>query len=450
MLDYILIYSLTKSLKFMLRPFAIIPVIGFIISIIYNFDLEQSIILIIIFAAYGLLIQIFEIYFNKLRAKFLNRKLSVYFKNFPKEINKNDFWLYELTYFPDFVLLFILLYSGFYFYSFPSENLITLSVLTSLTCTFLMSCKDFIIIPSFNVNGTSIKPQEKFQDIHVAVKNNDLEKLERLLGTGANVNLLTNKKRAAIHLSIECHYVEVTELLIKYGADINLPGGNFIAKPPLFLAIEENDMIILELLLNAKADRQAVDGNGNNALWYAIYYAQHSLDIFDFLLKKGVDHNHINQSGHSLLTTAAGLNQRDSFAPHPFAVKYVNKLLSLGMNPDGNVDGSKIPMIEAAGALNFEVVNLLLKNRADPNKQDQYYYTALIVSICHHDYKLVKLLINNGADVNLSGSCVVMYKGEPLYSPLAMARKVKKTMLSEEDKREITQIINLLIDNGAK
>uniref|UniRef100_A0A1X7SZB2 Uncharacterized protein n=1 Tax=Amphimedon queenslandica TaxID=400682 RepID=A0A1X7SZB2_AMPQE len=55
-------------------------------------------------------------------------------------------------------------------------------------------------------------------------------------------------------------------------------------------------------------------------------------------------------------------------------------------------------LIAAARGGNCDVVELLLKKRADPSHSNYAGYTALIVAAVGGHYDIVELLLNDGAD----------------------------------------------------
>ena len=105
----------------------------------------------------------------------------------------------------------------------------------------------------------------------------------------------------------------VAELLDK-GLD---PNGNVGATRPLHVATEHGATTVLHLLLNAGADPNVVDQDGNTALHYAAGVsrggpAEWSAEIIDALVIKGAKINARNDDGNTALHVVAGGGRSDN------------------------------------------------------------------------------------------------------------------------------------------
>lgn len=82
-------------------------------------------------------------------------------------------------------------------------------------------------------------------------------------------------------------------------------------------------------------------------------------------------------------------------------IKKVKKLIEMGIDINiSNLEGLTPLMIAHD---NFELVKLLIDNKADINFKGQNEMTALLFAVREKKYELVNLLINNGADINIQG-----------------------------------------------
>jgi len=269
MLDFALAYGFIRAIKFLLLPSSIIPVVGTIGVLFLDLSNEKTAYAIGVFLLTGIIISFFEQHFANKREAFLEPRLSIYINSFPKEINQADLLFYQITYLQSFILMVLLTYMGLKIIQLPINHLLFFSLLISLLSNFLYSINNYISLPQFSINGTQ-PPKEKYKNIHTYAHNGDLQKLKTELQNGADINQITNKKMAPIHISIESQNFEVTQFLIQSGADINLPGGDFVPKAPLLLAIIQNDIETIKLLLDVGADFMIEDSRGYNVLWYAI------------------------------------------------------------------------------------------------------------------------------------------------------------------------------------
>lgn len=111
------------------------------------------------------------------------------------------------------------------------------------------------------------------------------------------------------------------------------------------------------------------------------------------------------------------------------SIEIVTACLEAGhINVDGEMDDFLgTPLMKAAESGNAELVDLLIKEKADIDKEDQYYSehcrcsyseddpdpgfinpcqgTALIKAIKNGHINIVKILINNGASLKGKGQC---------------------------------------------
>lgn len=76
----------------------------------------------------------------------------------------------------------------------------------------------------------------------------------------------------------------------------------------------------------------------------------------------------------------------------------VKNLLESGVSPN-TTDGLRSALHLAASKGYAEIVELLLKYGADPNKQDIVQNTALHLAACTSNLQIITLLINGGADI---------------------------------------------------
>lgn len=94
-------------------------------------------------------------------------------------------------------------------------------------------------------------------------------------------------------------------------------------------------------------------------------------------------------------------NSALSYAARNGNAQVVNELLLLGANPNFN-SAQHVPLIEATSSQNIDIVELILKHGARVNEQDEIYgNSALHVAILTEKHRIVKLLLDNGADFDL-------------------------------------------------
>ena len=106
--------------------------------------------------------------------------------------------------------------------------------------------------------------------------------------------------------------------------------------------------------------------------------------------------------------------------------------------------GAELPLVEACGKGNYEVVAALLKKGADPNKHREGYWSPIENTFAQGStecIEIAELLIQYGACVDLNGS------SETALFHVIFVYKFRQ--ISEKDADFLNNAITLLLDNGA-
>jgi hypothetical protein len=93
--------------------------------------------------------------------------------------------------------------------------------------------------------------------------------------------------------------------LLEAGADPNegrFPGGGM---PPLFLAIQRQDLMLVRLMADKGADLKARDGSGSTALMWAAFNETGDASLVEELLRRGADPMAANNAGETALDWAS-------------------------------------------------------------------------------------------------------------------------------------------------
>jgi ankyrin repeat protein/mono/diheme cytochrome c family protein len=211
--------------------------------------------------------------------------------------------------------------------------------------------------------------------------------------------------------------------------------------PELVKAIRDADAQAIGKLIDAGADMNARDAEGNTPLILASFYA--SPKCVELLLAKGADANAANKAGVTALVRAATNYEQTRLLVDAGAKVRVrtadlgNSPLILGARRAGNSPTVKLllergasaterndaglsPIISGAASGDPETVRLLLDAGAkaddfpkstDPRATDiaAGFRTPLMWAAYHNDVLMVRLLLDHGADPNQS-----TYFGSPL------------------------------------
>ena len=134
-----------------------------------------------------------------------------------------------------------------------------------------------------------------FATIHTYVLENNLD-LELFLASGLNVNELSRKEKiSALQLAVAAGHQDMVRLLIAYGADMYIQEGDTL--PPLFTAIQKNDLDMVKILIECGVDPQRKCRIANTkASAFALVHNKE--EIFTFL--RSVNKNVSNIPNHEL------------------------------------------------------------------------------------------------------------------------------------------------------
>ncbi|MEL4896292.1 ankyrin repeat domain-containing protein [Crocosphaera sp. Alani8] len=176
-----------------------------------------------------------------------------------------------------------------------------------------------------------------------------------------------------------------SDISIELLKDINVNEKDEIGETVLLWAVKEGREDIIKWLVNKGADINVTNKNGDTLLMLATNnYLASSVQLF---IDKGVDINARNKYGDTALIKS--------------------------------IDYKKETVSEAEL---MNVVKLLIKNGADiniiPKSKSKFAYTALMEATNENYFKLVKFLLNNGANVNLkneAGMTALMIAAEEGY-----------------------------------
>jgi ankyrin repeat protein len=183
---------------------------------------------------------------------------------------------------------------------------------------------------------------------------NDNFNLFKLLINKVDINATYNNGNTALIIAVDKNNLQIVQLLIAKGADINIKNNN--GYTALIFAVGKNNLQIVQLLIAHGADVNIKNNNGYTALIFAI--AKNNLLIATLLLENGANINIQNTKGATILINAI-----------------INKHL--------------------------EILTFLIQKGADINIKDIQGNTALIIAIITQNLEIAKLLIEHGANINI-------------------------------------------------
>lgn len=240
-----------------------------------------------------------------------------------------------------------------------------------------------------------IENNERLTPWLYAVCMDRIDVVRKFLELEINVNVTNTKGNSALIIAAKEHNKGIVQLLLSKGADSNLKNDQgstplmYAATTPLhnsaYKAMKAVYVDIMRELLNANADVNALDQDGNTVLHTAAW-ADEDGNAVQLLLDAGADANIASKSGHTPLHRAVGGEN----------ITTIHKLLKAGANVDAKCQG-ETPLHMAAPLGDVNIAEALLNHGADVNAVVIEHWTPLLIAIEGKDTEMAQVLINHGA-----------------------------------------------------
>jgi len=265
--------------------------------------------------------------------------------------------------------------------------------------------------------------------------------------------------------------VKLMELYLTAGMDPNtyIVGTQEEGISALMMAVIGKHPEIVEMLLEAGADVNAMSKWGDTALSYAVDGGQ---DIcLRKLLAAGVDADianrafvrsamtkNINTSGLRMLldygvsktaideafVEAAGKGHHSLLHTLSNRITDQSKVASSALLKVSSI--SKEVFHELPESAQIETFKYLLELGADVNALDENGVTSLSLAVHNQNLKLVKILLKNHASANIRDKCL---ENGHLWTPLTLAIEKAVSTLSADEHMEMASMAALLLASGA-
>ena len=239
--------------------------------------------------------------------------------------------------------------------------------------------------------------------------------------------------------------VKAVNMLLKHGADPNLCDADSKHELPLLVAADKDNSEVVELLLKHGANINVIKWGGT-ALHRAIAHRcessqnshevvapSNSKSVIDVLLENKADVNIQTWDGTPLYRAACG-----------GMLDVVRKMLQkYGGNPN-----ERSLLAAVCRAENVEMVDMLLKNGADPNLCDVYSkrQLPLLVAVDENNSKVVELLLKHGANVNITDGHGNTALHHAIERCSYQSSKYSEILVASSDAKSV---IDVLLDNKA-
>ena len=158
------------------------------------------------------------------------------------------------------------------------------------------------------------------------------------------------------------------------------PNCEMTGASPLSLAARHGRVAAARLLLEACADKDQANLEGNTALAMAAVFCQ--LEVVQLLLEATANINKANLHGQSPLFRAACVGE----------VEVVRMLLDAKADQEKATETGETPIFYASLLGDGKIIRLLLEARADTNKANSKGATPISVAFANHRWAVVDLL----------------------------------------------------------
>jgi len=224
----------------------------------------------------------------------------------------------------------------------------------------------------------------------------DLIKLS--IKRGATLDILDVDDRSILYTVIKYNYIDTLEYLLKINKNNEIIGISILDirdkfnNIPLHYAIMIKNIKAVKLLLDYGSNPNIQDKNGNNSLHMAVF--SRNLEIFKDVLKKNLNINQVNNTGESALHIACNLQEIEM-------IKILINDSDINLNIQDN-EYEFTPLHYLINLNNTKLVKLLLDKGANPNIQDKFGNSLLHYSIIEKNINaFTEIIKNKSINVNI-------------------------------------------------
>jgi len=236
-------------------------------------------------------------------------------------------------------------------------------------------------------------------DIFEAAKNGNVKQIEKLLLKGVNVNILNDENKSLMDIAIETRNFEIIRLLVNAGADQRAvyryekhPGMSHWFEYYTYFtwAVEDGDIELVKFFieLGANINEVASFQFGETPILTAIRNGD--IEIVELLINEGA-----NLEVFCTYTIEGENRGNESALSHAFRADNQD-IIDLILNQNQAITADDLVRAIQAKA-DMDIIRKMLARVSDINNS-----APLVFAVINQDEQLIKLLLENGADINNS------------------------------------------------
>lgn len=265
------------------------------------------------------------------------------------------------------------------------------------------------------------------EEIFDNLNDNNIDKLRDLLKNCDSKELKLNDNISFLSIACMNEQINTVKLLIEKGCNVNEKDGN--GKTILHEMCRKGNVDITKLLINNGAKLNEQSNTGKTELFYGIEpIKENSIEIIKILLKNGANVNLKDKNEGTLIHKLAGEQNKEQESK-----KLMRLLIVKGAKIDERDKHGYTPLMNICYFHdNLEMIKLLIKNGANPEKVDKQNKRAINLACANSQTKIVNYLMRYEKDINRQD-----IKGNTLLHEVCQNQYLK-----------IDEIVELLIEKG--